>query len=55
MTAASLAADVRLRGGDAVYVAAARRLDLPLITWDSEQRQRAAGLVVVRAPDAGGR
>src|SRR5437773_1369529 len=39
--AASLAADLRLRGADATYVAVADRLHLPLVTWDREQRERA--------------
>ena len=51
--AAELAADLGLRGADAVYVATARRLGLPLVTWDVEQRERAARLIAVRAPDAG--
>ena len=48
--AAQLAADLRLRGADAVYVATARHLRLPLITWDREQRERAARLIPARAP-----
>ncbi len=39
--AVDLAADLRLRGADATYVAVARRLGLPLVTWDREQRDRA--------------
>src|SRR5262245_21417823 len=34
--AAQIAAGLRLRGADAVYVATARSLDLPLVTWDGE-------------------
>jgi predicted nucleic acid-binding protein len=30
-----------LRGADAVYVAVARHLGLPLVTWDDELRARA--------------
>jgi predicted nucleic acid-binding protein len=36
-TAAELAADYRLRGADALYVALAYSLDVPLLTWDQEQ------------------
>ncbi len=39
--AARLAAGLGLRGADAVYVAVASRLNLPLVTLDSDQRQRA--------------
>jgi predicted nucleic acid-binding protein len=45
--AASLAGRLRLRGADATYVAVAYRLGVPLVTWDDEQRQRAAPLVTV--------
>jgi predicted nucleic acid-binding protein len=40
--AAQLAAELGLRGADSTYVAVAVRLDLPLITLDADQRQRAA-------------
>jgi len=39
--AAILAADLGLRGADSVYVAVARRLNLPFVTFDVDQRQRA--------------
>lgn len=48
--AADVAARLRLRGGDAVYIATASMLQVPLITWDAEQRDRAATLVEVRRP-----
>jgi predicted nucleic acid-binding protein len=48
--AAELAARLRLRGADAVYVATAERLDLPLVTWDQDQAVRASRLIPVRAP-----
>ncbi len=48
---ARIAARLRVRGGDALYVAAAAELRLPLVTWDMEQRERAAGLVDVRVPE----
>ncbi len=35
---------------DAVYVALARDLGLPLVTWDDEQRTRASTVVTVRTP-----
>jgi predicted nucleic acid-binding protein len=38
--AADLAVGLRLRGADAVYVAVADQLQLSLVTWDREQRER---------------
>jgi predicted nucleic acid-binding protein len=52
-TAADLAGRLRLRGADAVYIATAATLQLPLITWDVEQRQRAARVIHIVAPDEG--
>jgi len=37
---ADLAAELRLRGADALYVALASRMGVPLVTWDSQQLQR---------------
>jgi predicted nucleic acid-binding protein len=51
--AARLAADLCLRGADAMYVAVAHQLDVPLITWDREQRERAGQVVSVCTPEAG--
>jgi predicted nucleic acid-binding protein len=51
--AATLAAELRLRGADAVYVALARRLGMPLVTWDAEQRERARSAVRVATPEEG--
>jgi predicted nucleic acid-binding protein len=48
---AQLAIDLRLRGADAVYVALARRLGMPLVTWDGEQRERARSAVRVATPE----
>jgi len=39
--AAQLAAKLGLRGADSTYVAVAARLDLPLVTLDVDQRERA--------------
>ncbi len=50
ISAAQLAADLHLRGADAVYVAIAEALSLPLVTWDREQLTRAAGRIAVRTP-----
>ena len=50
--AATVAARFRVRGVDAIYIAAAAGLGLPLVTWDVEQRERAAALVPVVIPEA---
>jgi predicted nucleic acid-binding protein len=49
--AARLAADLRLRGADAMYMAVAHHLNIPLVTWDRQQRERAAGMISVRMPE----
>lgn len=51
LTAVTLAADLRLRAGDAIYVALAHQLNIPLVTWDKEQLQRAGKLITTYAPD----
>ncbi len=48
--AARLAAGLRLRGADAVYVAVAAGLGMPLITWDREQLERASSRVRALTP-----
>ena len=45
--AAQLAAELGLRGADSTYVAVAARLEIPLITLDVDQRERAAGRIKV--------
>jgi len=48
--AAQLAADHALRGADAVYVATALRLSLPLVTLDGEQLHRAQAVISTLSP-----
>jgi len=48
--AARLAADLRLRGADAAYVALAAQLGIPLVTWDAEQQTRSSPTVMTRTP-----
>jgi predicted nucleic acid-binding protein len=43
--AAELAADLRLRGADAVYVATAQQHQSPLVSWDVEQLERTASIL----------
>jgi predicted nucleic acid-binding protein len=50
LLAAEIAADLRLKSADAVYVAVAERLNVPLITWDDEIIKRASRRIVVRRP-----
>jgi len=47
--AARLAAELGLRGADSLYVATASLLNLPLVTLDIEQRQRAQEQVLIHA------
>jgi predicted nucleic acid-binding protein len=42
VNASKLAAELGLRGADATYAALAQRLNLPLVTFDADQRERAA-------------
>ena len=49
--AAQLAAELKLRGADAVYVALAAQLSLPLISWDREQREPGKKRISVVRPD----
>ena len=45
------ASTYRLRGCDALYVALALRLGVPLITWDREQRERGSGIIQAMTPE----
>ena len=48
--AAAIAADHRIRGCDAIYVAVAGRLGDSLVTLDRQQLERAAAVVTVHQP-----
>jgi len=48
--ATRLAAALRLRGTDAIFVATAQALALPLVTFDQEILARSAGTIEVFAP-----
>ena len=50
--AADIAAQNRLRGSDAVYVAVALRFGSTLVTLDREQQGRVGSLVAARLPSA---
>jgi predicted nucleic acid-binding protein len=42
MLAADIARMAKIRGSDAVFVALAISLEIPLVTWDKQQRERGA-------------
>jgi predicted nucleic acid-binding protein len=48
--AAVIAADVRVIGADATYVALADQLAMSLVTWDRQQRERAPSTIIVSSP-----
>ena len=48
--ASRLASQLRLRGADAVYVATARALHVPLATWDMELASRAQSVIETMMP-----
>lgn len=50
--AVDAAIDLQLRAGDSIYVALAHRLNIPLVSWDKEQLQRARSLIVTFTPDS---
>lgn len=47
---AQLAAALHLRGADAISVALAQQLNLPLVTWNQEQQARARQVITVYTP-----
>jgi predicted nucleic acid-binding protein len=48
--AVDVAAARSMRGADAVYVALAKALKVPLVTWDADQRGRAGVRTVTPSP-----
>jgi predicted nucleic acid-binding protein len=48
--ATGIAANYRLRGADAIYVAAAKQLGIALLTWDTEQLTRPASIITALTP-----
>lgn len=49
--ALEVAANLQLRAGDAIYVAIARKMNIPLISWDKEQLQKAGLYTQTYTPD----
>jgi predicted nucleic acid-binding protein len=50
--AAKVAANLRLRGTDAVYVVVAHSMGIPLVTWDQELQVRSSSYIEVLEPGA---
>jgi predicted nucleic acid-binding protein len=48
--AATVAADLRVSGADAMYVSLGVELGMHLVTWDGQQRERARALMLVSTP-----
>lgn len=48
--AVKLAAELRLRAGDAIYVALASVTGTRLVSWDREQRERSSARIVASSP-----
>jgi len=48
--AVNVAIDLQLRAGDALYVALAHQLNIPLVSWDKEQLQRAVSFTKTYTP-----
>lgn len=51
-SAIEIASNLQLRAGDAIYVAMASQLNIPLVTWDKEQLQRGGSLVATYTPES---
>ena len=54
LLATRVAATLPMKGADAIYVAVAKTLERPLVTWDVEQRTRGGLLVSARSPGEAG-
>ncbi len=50
LLAAEIAPDLGLKSVDAIYVAVAEHLNVPLITWDREVLNRSSSRIAVRRP-----
>jgi predicted nucleic acid-binding protein len=48
--AAEIAAEEKIRGCDALYVALARQLEMELVTEDRQQLERGAAIIATRRP-----
>ena len=48
--AVDVAINLQLRAGDAIYVALAHQLNVPLVSWDKEQLQKASTIITTYTP-----
>ena len=48
--AVDVAINLQLRAGDAIYVALAHQLNVPLVSWDKEQLQKASTTITTYTP-----
>jgi predicted nucleic acid-binding protein len=46
-----IAAKLQLRAADAIYVAVAKQLSVPLVSWDKEQLRKASSLLTTYTPE----
>jgi predicted nucleic acid-binding protein len=46
----NIAATLRLPGSDSLYIALADFLNMPLVTWDDQQRSRGSNIVIATTP-----
>jgi len=46
-----MAANLQLRAADAIYVAVAKHLSIPLVSWDKEQLRKASSLLTTYTPE----
>ena len=51
LRAATIGAELSIKGPDSIYVAVAERLEVPLISWDGEHNTRATAVIAVYTPD----
>ncbi len=51
--ATQVAAELPVRGADSMYIAAAKLLGSPLVTWDDEQLSRGGRIVPTQSPGQG--
>lgn len=47
----NITANLQLRAADAIYVAVANQLNIPLISWDKEQLRKASSLIATYTPE----
>src|SRR5579864_1469575 len=51
-TATDVAINLQMRAGDAIYVALARQMNIPLISWDKDQLSKASRFITTYTPES---